>query len=636
MKRRLEWNEIGVEHLLASKLVDGIGKVYAQKLIKKYGRNVVALLRDKPEEITGISGLSLNRVIKASESIGAIKDSLELLLFLFSCEIPEIFIDRILYKYKKKTESVLSDDPYQMIEDVWRLSFFIADRIGKMLGIPEDDSRRLRGAVLTAIKHYAENGHLFAKPEDAVKYASQISGVNEEKFENIVESLIEDKKVIESRGGLYLPVYYNAERNGAKRLIVLASAKTMIKKELSLPTHDIKGNIYTEQQREAIKLAIENPVIVLTGGPGTGKTTVLKGILDYFGRENLKCVLTAPTGRAAKRISVLTGHEASTIHHLLGYREGEGYHNKTIEADLLVIDESSMLEQVLFDHLLESLTPGTRIIIIGDVDQLPAIGAGDVLRELIKSGTVPVAKLNENFRQMPGSQIAKNAVAINKGIIPVPDNEENFMIINESGIKSIHDRVLSLVSKELPEKYSISPMDIQVVTPQQMGPLGARQLNKDLQALLNGDSPGIKRVSNIIRLGDPVMQTANSRERGLFNGEIGKIVEVDPEERLLVAEFSGGRRSTYQRTELSELALAYATTVHKLQGSEVDYMVMPLSMSHRPMLYRKLLYTGVSRARELCVLVGEQEALEYAITNNQASFRNTNLSSRLKSLQASD
>lgn len=289
------------------------------------------------------------------------------------------------------------------------------------------------------------------------------------------------------------------------------------------------------------------------------------------------------------------------------------------------------MEQVLFDHLLEAVKPGTRIIMVGDVDQLPAIGAGDVMRDLIKSGVVPVAHLDENFRQEAGSLIAANAIAINQGKMPDAREVEDFMIVEEKGVPAIHDRILSLVSEELPEKYGIAPAEIQVVTPQQLGPLGARQLNVDIQKRLNPDAPGIRRGASIMRIGDPVMQTANSRERGLYNGEIGRIVEVDLEEKFLVVEFSGGRRSTYLRSELSELVLAYATTVHKLQGSEVEYMVMPLSMSHRPMLYRNLLYTGVSRARKLCALVGEEEAIRYAVGNNRDSTRNSNFSSRLNS-----
>lgn len=616
----------GVVDFLAGGMVDGIGAAYARKLVDEYGTDVVRRLRDEPRSITIIPA---SRVDSASRSLAQLTYPLDLLLFLYSCGIQDLFIERILGKYRKKASKILAEDPYQMVEEVWRLSFFTADKIGKALGIASDDPRRLCGASLTAVKRFAENGHLFATPAQAIEYASEITGVSPEKFNEAIDSLIADARLVSSRGGLYLPVYYNAERNGASRLLELASTPVPDLVSDDFPDSDMKGHKYSHHQKEAMKMAVENPVMVLTGGPGSGKTTILKGILDYFSRQGLKLALVAPTGRAAKRMSALTGYEAQTIHRLLGYQQGEGYHNKRIDTDVLVIDEGSMMEQVLFDHLLEALKPGTRIIMVGDVDQLPAIGAGDVMRDMIKSGAVPVARLDENYRQAAGSIIAANARAINRGELPDGKNSEEFMIVEEKGVAAIHKRIMWLVSKELPDNLNITPTDIQVVTPQQMGPLGARQLNVDLQNQLNPDAPGIRRRASVMRLGDPVMQRSNSRVRGLYNGEIGRIIEVDPDEQFIIVEFSGDRRSTYSHNELSELTLAYATTVHKLQGSEVNYMVMPLSMSHRPMLYRNLLYTAVSRARKLCVLVGEEEALRYAVTNNRDSTRNSNFCSRL-------
>lgn len=621
----------GVRSFLAGDMVEGIGPVYARRLVEKYGTDVAWMLRDNPETITGIPGIGEMRLLAASESLRALTRPLDLLLFLYSCGLRELFIDRIFGKYRSRTREIILDDPYRMVDEVWQLSFFTADKIGKALGVPADDSRRLRGALLTAVKHYAENGHLFATPAQAVSYASEIAGVDASKVAAAVEPLVSDGRLVSSRGGLYLPVYYQAEKDGAQRLLSLASAPVADRKESVLPTYDMQGHEYSAGQREAIRMALENPVMLLTGGPGSGKTTVLKGVLDYFAAEGLNFLLVAPTGRAAKRMSALTGYDAQTIHRLLGYRQGEGYRKKSIDTDILVIDEGSMMEQVLFDHLLEAVRPGTRIIMVGDVDQLPAIGAGDVMREMIRSGVIPVARLDGNFRQDVGSGIAAGARAINGGSIPESRHARDFMVISEKGVKAIHDRLLSLVAEELPAKLAIRPADITVVTPQQMGPLGARQLNIDLQQRLNPDAPGLRRGGNIMKVGDPVMQTANSRERGLYNGETGHVVEVDPDGQFLTVEYSGGRRSRYQRSELSELILAYATTVHKLQGSEVDYMVMPLSMSHRPMLYRNLLYTGVSRARKLCALVGEEDAIRYAVENNRDTVRNSNFSSRLRS-----
>lgn len=289
-----------------------------------------------------------------------------------------------------------------------------------------------------------------------------------------------------------------------------------------------------------------------------------------------------------------------------------------------------MMEQVLFNHLLDAVRPGTQIILVGDVDQLPAIGAGDVLRDMIASGTVPVANLDSNFRQAESSLIASGARDIRSGRIPVSDPARDFIIIEENGTRAIRDRILRLVAEELPAERGIAATDILVVTPQQVGPLGARQLNTDLQQRLNPDAPEIVRGATILRQGDPVMQTTNSRERDLYNGEVGRITAVRPEERTLTVTFAGGRESTYGPGELGELTLAYATTVHKLQGSETRYMVFPVTITHKPMLYRNLIYTAVSRATRLCVLVGEKEALRYAVSNNPAITRNSNFRHRLR------
>ena len=445
-----------------------------------------------------------------------------------------------------------------------------------------------------------------------------------------VKPLVESGRLVESKGGLYLPVFYKAEKEGAAKLMELASTAVEYFPVERLPRVSEEGHEYSEEQLSALETALNSPVSVLTGGPGSGKTTVLKGVIEAMEREGKKVLVAAPTGRAAKRASNLTGADATTIHRLLGYRQGEGYHTKAIDTDMLIIDEGSMMEQVLFDHLLQALRPGTRVVLVGDVDQLPAIGAGDVLRDLIASGSVPVARLSENFRQGEGSLIAAGARSINAGELPESDTERDFMMIEEESVKGIHDRILSLMAEELPSRYGIAPGDIQVVTPQQIGPLGARQLNIDLQARLNPSGPALRRGSTTMRLGDPVMQTANSRERGVYNGEVGKIVEVDTEGQKIKVEYSDGRESEYSRSELSELVLAYATTVHKLQGSEVRYMIFPVTMAHKPMLYRNLLYTGVSRATELCVLVGEEEALRYAVGNSPDSTRNSNFKYRLR------
>lgn len=623
----LPLTEEGVAAFLASDRVAGIGPAYAKRLVTEFGTDALRVLSEKPERITGIGEA---RVKSASESIREMPYPVEVVAFLFSCGVSDMYIERIFGKYRKRTAEVVLGDPYSMVEDVWQLGFFTADKIGGKLGIAQDDSRRLQGALVTAVKHFAEAGHLFATPEDAVAYAAVITGVAPEKVEEAIAPVVESGRLVKSRGGLYLPVFYKAEKEGAEKLMALARRDDfpVVGRE-DLPTVDGEGHKYSPMQLDAVEKALNSPVAVLTGGPGTGKTTVLRGVIEALEKMGKRVVLAAPTGRAAKRMTALTGVEASTIHRLLGYTQGQGYHSKGIDADVLIIDEGSMMEQVLFNHLLQAVKPGTRVLLVGDVNQLPAIGAGDVLRDMIDSGVIPVAQLNENFRQGEGSMIALGARAINSGEMPQSDPGRDFMIVPESTTRRIHDKILELVAEELPAAKGIAPTDIRVVTPQQIGPLGARQLNIDLQARLNPTGQELRRGAAIFRLGDPVMQTVNSRERRVYNGETGKIVSVDTENQTLVVEYSDGRRSEYKRSDLSELVLAYATTVHKLQGSEVEYMVFPVTMAHKPMLYRNLLYTGVSRASRLCVLVGEEEALRYAVGNNPNSTRNSNFKHRL-------
>ena len=630
--------ENGVREFLAGSGVEGIGPAYARKLVDKFGIDAISVLRDQPLEALSIPGLGESRVMTASESIKKLKYDPMVYVFLYSCGVSDMYVNRIFGKYRRKAEKIVVENPYDMVEDVWQLSFFTADKIGRALGVAEDDAGRLQGALVTAVKQFSEAGNLFAPMGDAVAKAAEIAGVNREVVEAQIESVVASGRLVKSRGGLYLPVFYKAEREGAEKLAKLSGDRKEIIEIDDIPRYSRHGHAYSESQREAIRTLLNSKVAVLTGGPGTGKTTVLRGVIDILEREGKKVVLSAPTGKAAKRMEILTGKEASTIHRLLGYRQGEGYFADMIDADVLIIDEGSMMEQVLFNHLLQALRPSTEIILVGDVDQLPAIGAGDVMRDMIKSGVIPVAQLNENFRQDASGMIASGARAINNGEMPEFDSESDpesdhsreFMLIPEPNIKSIHARIIELMTKELPEKRGISASDIIVVTPQQIGPLGARQLNMDLQEHLNPEGPALKRGGVTMRLGDPVMQTANSREKGVYNGETGVITDVDEEKQTLEVTWEAGGKSRYERSELSELVLGYATTVHKLQGSEVKNMIFPITMAHKPMLYRNLLYTGISRATQLCVLVGEEEALRYAVGNNMETRRNTNFANRLR------
>ena len=625
---RFKFTEDGVKAFLKSSAVEGIGKVYADRLVDKYGTNVIQMLLEAPTSVKDVRGVGETRLLEASESLKQYRYPSDITLMLYSAGVPELFVDRIFGKYRKKAAEIIITDPYSMVEDVWRLSFFTADKIGTYLGIKKDDSRRLRGAVVTAIKHFADNGHLFARTDEALEYASKITGIPASRIAEEINPLITEGRIVSDKGGLYLPVFYNAEKDVADSLREKIAQTPDKIDDVIIPSYDIQGYKYTASQLEAIRMALNNRVMVLTGGPGTGKTTVLKGILDVLDIQKKKVLLVAPTGRAAKRMSTLTGREASTIHRLLGYRQGEGYRVKKIEADVIVIDEASMLEQVMFKHLLDAVG-NTQLILVGDVDQLPSIGAGNVLRDLIESGKIPTIALTENFRQTEGSLISEATRRINRGEYPEFDETRNFIFEEADTISQIEEKILKLVSEELPQKYGIVPVDIIVVTPQQIGELGVRHFNIELQKRLNPAGPQIARGETIMRLGDPVMQTVNSSARGIYNGETGVIVEVDEENESLSVKFSDGRFSVYKGKEIGELVLAYAASVHKLQGSEIKNMVMPVSMNHKPMLYRNLIYTAISRAKNLCVLVGQPEALEYAIANNAVGNRNSNLKNRL-------
>lgn len=620
----------GVATFLASPFIKGVGKVFASRIVEHTGLEIIEPDFNFSESLAGIKGLSPQKIQDIKESFALLKYSPASAAFLYSCGLSDPEVEKILDHYKKNVDKVIFSDPYSMVEEVFKLSFFTADKIGQKLGVSRDDPRRIRGALLTAIKTYAEDGNMFATEEEAAGTASAISGTAKEKILPEISRLIEDGRVVRSHGGLYLPVYYKAEKEGAEKLASLIRSSKSSDTEFNLPSTDREGHLLSAEQLKAIKTVSENAVTVITGGPGTGKTTAVRGIIKLLEDQDKKVVLAAPTGRAAKRLSDLSSREAKTIHRLLGYSQGRGYKNKHFDADILIIDEASMLEQVLFNHLLQALKSDTKVVLVGDPDQLPAIGAGDVLKDMIKSGTVPVITLNENFRQKNGSSIAAGADAIKHGINPGDMTGSDFMIIAEESPKRIHDRLIRLVGNELPQKYHILAKDIQVVTPQQEGPLGAKQLNMDIQQAVNPSAPELRHGVKLFRLGDRVMQTSNSAERNTYNGETGWVSEIDPLGQWLTVSFHDGKQSRYNKKELKELSLAYATTVHKLQGSETDYMVMPMTLSHKPMLYRNLLYTGVSRAKKMCVLVGEEKAIKTAVDNPSPSVRNSNFKTRLR------
>ena len=631
-ERKLPVTLQGVENFLASPYTEGIGKVYASRIAETLGVEAVEKILDDPNVLKDIPGLGEGKIITLIDSLKALKYPLDLTEFLYSCSLSDTDVEKILTTYKDLTRKIILYDPYEMVEDAWKLSFFTADKIGKGLGIVADDTRRLRGALLTAVKIYAEMGHVFATEDQAIKMASRISGVDERHFAEEIANLVADGRLIRSRDGIYLPVYYKAEKGAAQKLASLIASCKPFEKSGTVARTDRDGHKLSGDQLNAINTVMYSPVTVITGGPGTGKTTAVKGIIDSLEQQGKDIILAAPTGRAAKRMSDLTGREATTLHRLLGYRPTMGYKNKKLQTDILIIDEGSMLEQVMFNHLLQAVAPGTKIVIVGDTDQLPPIGAGDVLRNLIESGTVPVVRLNENFRQAEGSMIAHNANSIRQGIVPKAGKQKDFEILLEDSASKVHATLMKVIKETIPEKYGVLPRDIQVVSPQQEGPLGTKLLNVEIQQAVNPEGPCVRRGAKILRVGDRVMQTSNSSQRNVYNGETGWISEVDILNQAVEVTFTDGKTLWYDRKDLGQLSLAYAITVHKMQGSETDFMVMPLILSHRLLLYRNLLYTAVSRARKLCVIVADEKALTEAVSNDSPVRRNSNFGERLRDL----
>lgn len=624
--------ETSTARFLASPYVKGIGPAYAARIVETLGVEAPDVIMADVSKATEVPGLGEAKAEPLAESLRRLKQPWRLIAFLYSCGLNDADVEKILSHYGKLSTQVVLYDPYEMVEDAWKFSFFSADKIGRALGIERDDMRRLKGAVLTAVKIYAENGNIYATVPQAIELASRITGADASFFTQAIDSLVDEERLVRSHDALYLPVYYRAEREGAEKIAaIIRSRQGNTEEQLLALQTDIDGRPLSAQQVHAIETVLNNPVTVITGGPGTGKTTTVKGIVEILEAQGKKVVLAAPTGRAAKRMNNLTGMEATTLHRLLGYRMGEGYRNKKLDADILVIDEASMLEQVMLNHLLQAIGNGTKIVMVGDTDQLPSIGAGDVLNHFIASGIIPVVRLSENFRQKEGSGIAESAIAINKGRYPRKGRwGTDFNIIYASTSKAIKENILELVGEKIPARYGIDPRDIQVVTPQIDGPLGSKQLNIDIRERVNPSGPQITKGAKTLRLNDRVMQTVNSSTRGVYNGETGWVSAVDEPAQTFEVTFHDGKRINYSRADMGELTLSYATTVHKLQGSETDYMVMVVATGHWRMLYRNLLYTAVSRARRLCVLVGEKEAIERAVDNTAVATRNSRFMHRLR------
>ena len=640
------WEEVmpatiyGIEKYLGSGLVKGIGPKFAKLIVSKFGLETIDVIETDIERLHEVAGIGKVRVEKIRESWEKQKDIKNVMLFLQGYGVSTAYAAKIYRQYGKESIDKVKGNPYRLADEIWGIGFKTADGIANKMGYEKNDLRRCCSGLLYTLNQLSNEGHVYAEEEQLVKAAIALLEADEENIRQAMTDMIREEKLMMEQEAIYLPPFYHSECGTAKRLLTLMNASDNGKH----PKFDLKaieketGIEYDEVQIAAIRQAVDSKAMVLTGGPGTGKTTTTQGIIAALKTAGLQILLAAPTGRAAKRMSEATGMEAKTIHRLLEFNPADGYKRNDenpLEGDALIVDECSMIDIILMNNLMKAIPLGMRLVFVGDIDQLPSVGAGNVLRDIIDSQKIPVIRLTRIFRQAQSSRIVMSAHAINRGVFPDLSNgkETDFFFIKNDDAEQVAENIVQLVKNRLPKAYSMPTNKIQVLTPMQRGVVGASNLNIVLQEAINPSKIGLNRGGYSFRQGDRVMQIRNNYDKNVFNGDLGYIQAVDMEERTLMLDFDG-TLVEYEVSELDELTLAYATTIHKSQGSEYPIVVMPVLMNHYVMLQRNLIYTGITRAKKICVLIGSTKALAYAIHNMTVLKRNTKLKERLNPLLA--
>jgi len=626
----------GIEKYLGSGLVKGIGPRFARAIVQRFGTETIDIIETEIERLYEVPNIGRKRVAKIRESWEKQKDIKNVMLFLQGYGVSTAYAAKIYREYGKESIDKVRENPYRLADDIWGIGFKTADGIAAKMGYEKEDPRRCRSGILYTLGQLSDEGHVYAGEEQLVKTAGQLLEAGETAIRDTLAGMLQAEDLILDKDAIYLPPFYHAECGTSRRLRDLAEStgRSLFDGLFDPSSLTAETGIeYDEVQLAAIRQAVTSKVMVLTGGPGTGKTTTTQGIIAALKKAGLRVLLAAPTGRAAKRMSEATGMEAKTIHRLLEYNPQDGYKRNDenpLEGDALIVDECSMIDILLMNNLLKAVPVGMRLVFVGDIDQLPSVGAGNVLRDIIDSQRIPVVRLVRIFRQAQKSRIVMNAHTINQGRFPDTSNgrDTDFFFMREDDPERAAETIVRLVKERLPRAYRESPDRIQVLTPMQRGVVGAANLNLLLQQALNPSGPSLGRGGYTYRQGDRVMQQRNNYDKDVFNGDLGYIREVDTEERTLKVDFDG-KWVEYDVTELDELTLAYATTIHKAQGSEYPIVVMPVLMTHFVMLQRNLIYTGITRAKKICVLIGAMKALAYAVRNVSVLKRNTSLRERL-------
>ena len=636
-KEKLPATVAGIERYLGSGLVKGIGPKFARRIVEKFGVSTLDTIEQTPDKLIEVEGIGEKRVSAIKTAWAEQKEIKNVMLFLQEHQVSTTHAIKIFKTYGAESINVVKENPYRLVDDIWGIGFKTADTIAVKMGFDKEGYPRCRSGLMYTLSEASNDGHCYLPRANLLKNAAEILETDEERLDLAIGDMLTSGDVhLEEPDKIYLMPFYHSEQGVSQRLASIARAQNRFRADGAPVRTDKKDGItYDEVQKEAIRLALQSKVMILTGGPGTGKTTTTKGIIATIIASGGEILLCAPTGRAAKRLSETTGMEAKTIHRMLGFSPQGGYEknpDNPLSGDALIVDESSMIDIILMYNLLKAVPETMSVIFVGDADQLPSVGAGNVLLDMIASGVIPVIRLQTIYRQAQASDIVMNAHRVNKGEFPQLNNgkRSDFFFIEEDDPEKIPELICDLCSSRLPRYFHVDPVvGIQVLTPMQRSVTGAASLNMLLQERLNPSKESLRRGGIEYRSGDKVMQIKNNYDKSVFNGDIGTIEKVDMEERELTVLFDR-TLVKYDVSELDELVLAYATTIHKAQGSEYPLVIMSFTMQHFIMLQRNLLYTGITRARRALVLVGTKKAIGYAVRNNTVTKRNTFLVERLK------